>query len=358
MLQNSIYFYNGFWSIAIDSKLKQNVSINNLTILWAFSEAALGGILHAFKVPFTGLFVGSIAVIVITLIAKSTDQPKTILTVTLKVILVKFFVSPHSPINAYLAVFIQSLLGYLLFFRGYNTISPIILGILSQLISSLQKLIVLTIIFGMTLWESIDVFFNYVLETLGITYSENYYTISVIIIYAYIISHLIGGIFAGIYAIKLPDRLVNNKIVLKENNIKYSVDEIKKKKRKISWWLKPNSILIFIMSVSIIILSYFNNNMDDDIVTKVIIMIIRSVMILVVWYYFISPVLLNLLSKILKNKENENLDEVKNIISIFPHLKRIISYSWNSTTGLFFVYRPFKFIDNVILNFLSQSNNE
>jgi hypothetical protein len=48
---------------------KSAVSIARLTALWAFVEAGLGGILHAFKVPFTGLLVGGMAVMLITLIA-------------------------------------------------------------------------------------------------------------------------------------------------------------------------------------------------------------------------------------------------------------------------------------------------
>ena len=45
-----------------------------ITALWGFSEATLGGILHAFKIPFTGLFVGSAAVIFISLIAHFTNE--------------------------------------------------------------------------------------------------------------------------------------------------------------------------------------------------------------------------------------------------------------------------------------------
>ena len=123
----------------------------------------MGGILHALKIPFTGLFVGGSAVIFISLIAYFSDSRKVIIESTIKVILVKFVVSPYSPINAYLAVMLQCFLGYILFFRGFNKISPIILGFFSLLFSAFQKIIILTLVFGMTLWESIDIFFHFYL---------------------------------------------------------------------------------------------------------------------------------------------------------------------------------------------------
>ena len=48
--------------------------ISRLTALWALSEAGLGGILHALQSPFTGLFVGGFAIILISLIAYFADD--------------------------------------------------------------------------------------------------------------------------------------------------------------------------------------------------------------------------------------------------------------------------------------------
>ncbi|MCK5088079.1 MAG: hypothetical protein KAQ90_11190, partial [Melioribacteraceae bacterium] len=68
--------------------------VNRLTALWAFSEAALGGILHALKIPLTGLFVGGAAVIFISLIAYYSEKKHAILRATLLVVIVKFVVAP------------------------------------------------------------------------------------------------------------------------------------------------------------------------------------------------------------------------------------------------------------------------
>jgi hypothetical protein len=94
---------------------------------------------HALRIPFTGLFIGGSAVIFISLLAYFSDSRRAILESTVKVILVKFIVSPYSPINAYFAVMLQSILGYILFFKGFNKISAILLGFLRTVVFRLSK---------------------------------------------------------------------------------------------------------------------------------------------------------------------------------------------------------------------------
>jgi chromate transport protein ChrA len=83
--------------------------------LWAFSESAFGGILHALAIPFRGLFIASAAVLFISMIGLFGKSNREILKATLIVILIKAVVSPHSPLTAYLAVSLQGLLGFLFF---------------------------------------------------------------------------------------------------------------------------------------------------------------------------------------------------------------------------------------------------
>ena len=52
------------------SAAQRVVAIQRLTALWAFSESGLGGIMHALKIPFTGLVVGGMSVIMISFIAQ------------------------------------------------------------------------------------------------------------------------------------------------------------------------------------------------------------------------------------------------------------------------------------------------
>lgn len=47
----------------------ERLSVIRITALWAFSESAFGGILHALTIPLRGLFIASAAVLFISLIA-------------------------------------------------------------------------------------------------------------------------------------------------------------------------------------------------------------------------------------------------------------------------------------------------
>jgi len=131
--------------ISIDNPEETKLSILKLTAIWAFSEAAFGGILHALTIPFRGLFISAAAVLFISLIALFSRSSKEILKATLIVILIKALVSPHTPLTAYAAVGIQGLLGYLLFInKNFYRLSAMLLGILTLLFSAVQKIIMLT----------------------------------------------------------------------------------------------------------------------------------------------------------------------------------------------------------------------
>ena len=316
----------------------------------------MGGILHALKIPFTGLFIGGSAVIFITLIAYYSNSNKVIIEVTLKVALVKFIVSPYSPIFAYLAVLIQCFFGYILFFRGFNRVSPIILGFLSLLFSSFQKLIILTLVFGMTLWESIDVFLDFVIDRIlpANTIFEEINLIY-IIVGLYISTHIVGGLVAGWYGSILPARLENRgKRKFRFNNSRdgFELGSYTKKKKRKNWWFKPSSIAIFLFSISLIILSFLFEDFNQTLASRIAIMLVRSVLILAVWYYFMAPMLLKLLNKFLAKRKEEKASEIDDIIQLFPSIKSLVKISWLESRSNKKIKRIIFFIDNVLINFL------
>ena len=130
-----------------ENSVKINFDSKRITALWAFSEAAFGGILHALKIPFKGVFIGCYAVIFITLIAAASSNKKEILRSTIIVILVKAVISPHATLTAFFAVLLQGILGYF-FFSTFSSkkIAAVLLGFFAMLFSAIQKLILLTIL--------------------------------------------------------------------------------------------------------------------------------------------------------------------------------------------------------------------
>lgn len=275
---------------------------------------------------------------------------------TVKVILVKFVVSPYTPLNAYFAVMIQCLLGYILFFKGFNKISSVVLGLLALLFSAFQKLFVLTIIFGMTLWESIDIFFKFIADKfLPSSLSIDQLNISYFIVGAYTLSHFVGGLIAGIYASRLPSRLSEQsaeKINLINFELNDFLDNNPKKKKKRRWWKKRFNLSIFIFSILLIIISYLFDEVDQTIVAKIIIMLVRSILIIIAWYYFVSPLLLKFLKKYLLKKRKYQAADVENIISIFPNIRAIIKYSWTETQNIKGIKRLFIFFDKILIHYL------
>jgi hypothetical protein len=115
--------------------IDRRLAVERLTALWALNEAGLGGIMHAFRTPFTGIFVGGLAIVMITLIAHFSERKWSAVTRALVIVLiVKAAASPHSPLPAYLAVSFQGLMGALIFSALPNLrLGALLLGVLGLL---------------------------------------------------------------------------------------------------------------------------------------------------------------------------------------------------------------------------------
>lgn len=316
--------------------IDNNSMVQRLTALWALSEAAFGGVLHAFQVPFTGLFINASAVIFITLIAYYSQNKSALIKATLVVLIVKATVSPHTPLNAYFAVTMQGLLGLLLFRSlKYFTLSAIILGFLTMFQSALQRIIVLTIIFGNNLWESIDIFGNYLIDQITFMDLNNgNLNISLWLISGYIIIHLVAGVLVGIFSAKIPrwvkdemdgnhdfSEIITNKIQ------EHSKSNRKRKNR----FLRPGSIAVVLLALSIIILTYVFPQFNDSQGKMAIIMIVRSIVIMFLWYAIAGPLLRKIYYRYLTNKKSKYTKEVEQSVRIMPMLKIMVVNSWSAS---------------------------
>lgn len=158
------------------SKMVKNMSYSKqstwfqLTALWAFVEVTLGGLLHAIRLPLTGLIVGGSAVALLCVMAlKSQNIWSDIIRATGVVLVVKAGASPHSPIPAYLAVSFQGFAAALVFslVRNYK-VASILFSIIAMMESSMQKLLTLLIMYGKSLKDALDIFIGTVAKELGV----------------------------------------------------------------------------------------------------------------------------------------------------------------------------------------------
>ena len=257
---------------------------------------------------------------------------------------------------------LQAVLGYILFYGGFNRISALLLGFFSLLLSAFQKIIILTLVFGMTLWESVDIFFDFVIDKIfpsTLNFSQS--SFSYLIVGTYIFIHIIGGVIAGWYASILPSRLEFNtskKINTMNENVNDFLNSNTKSHRKRKWWLKPSGIVLFIFLLFVIAISFLFEEVDSNIAAKIAVMFLRSVIIIVIWYYFISPLLLKFVNKILLSKKQKRAEEIENIVQVFPNIKSIIKYSWNKSQNYKGLKRIIIFIDSVFINYLLFERNE
>lgn len=316
------------------------------------------------KIPFTGLILGNVAVILIALIAKFSDRKGMILKATVIVLIVKGIISPHTPLTAYLAVSLQGLTGELIFHkRKFPLVSAFLLGVIVSLFSSVQKIFFLTVIFGQNLWESIDRFSSIIFkEFFG--YVNPDITVSVWLIVAYASIHIIAGILTGIYS----GRLYKNIDYITESNGKINPDELidtpelniskQKKSKHKKWWFKPSGIIFFLVVFTLLLYSYLYPEYTGIKKDSLIIMLIRGVLLMFLWYKFLSPVLLSLFKKLINKKRNRYTKEVEDVVNILPLIKSIIYNCWKKSSTGKGLKRLHRFFTLSLLNLLTFETKE
>ena len=121
----------------------------------------LGGIIHGLRIPLSGLIVGSLAVIFIALMANYVPEKGSIFKATWIVAIFKMMLSPEAPLAAYIAVFFQGFMGEVIFYQRKNfRLSCMILAVITLLESGMQRIVVLTVIYGSDLWQAVNTFIN------------------------------------------------------------------------------------------------------------------------------------------------------------------------------------------------------
>jgi len=310
-------------------------AIHRITALWALSEAGLGGVLHAFRIPFTGLFIGSSAVLLIMLLAAFSRKKGVILRATILVMIVKGMVSPHTPLMSYTAVFLQGLLGELFFgiFRS-KRLAGFLLAFTALLLSALQKFIVTTFVFGMNIWHSIDLFGSYVISQFMLSGKETVaLPISYSLIGTYTVIHLIAGIIVGLkgpgLAIRIYDYSRNT-----ENVFLMPAGEepnVAGKKGRRRFLKKLSGYLLFFIAGAVMVLSYIFPVFEESQGLAAMIMVVRSILIMTIWYLLLGPFLLKRLRTFLAKKETVYSADVESIITLLPVFRTLIDDSWKKS---------------------------
>jgi antibiotic biosynthesis monooxygenase (ABM) superfamily enzyme len=301
-----------------------------LIALWVLCEALLGSIIFTFRIPVSGLIIGSCAVICISLLAWYVPAKGAIIRATLIVAIFKMMLSPQAPPPAYLAVFFQGLMGELLFWnRKYFRLFCVILALLAMVESAFQRVLSITIIYGNDFWTALNSFIK------KLTGSEQITDYSYFIIFWYVLIHIIAGILLGAWIGFLPQRIQ----LMSSFQKKYSVETIhtaitvpqrkRKRKRKFRLFL----FVIWILFIAIYIQSYFKIGPALLPSAMVLRILIRSVIIVLTWYFLISPALKQWLHKWLQRKKQQSGEQVQQVLNLLPSTQGLMLRSWQLAAG-------------------------
>ncbi len=325
-----------------------------LIALWVLCEAMLGGIIHGFKIPVSGLVVGGCAVICICLIVWYVPNKGAIIKATIIVAIFKMMLSPQAPPPAYIAVFFQGLLGEALFWnRRFYRFSCILLAVLSLLESGLQRILALTILYGNDLWLVFNNFIN------GLTKQKVTTNYSLWIGSGYVALHLITGVLVGWWASLLPKRIdkwsKDEKYrIVTDTPATISLPAASKKKKR----LKKGLFIIWLLLIGLYIQSYFKMGtplLPSHISLKIL---LRSLIIVLGWIFIIGPLLKQLLHWWLKKKQTQSQQDVQEVLRILPATQQLIAQSWKQSAGNKGWKRINRWSKMVLVNALSPLSNQ
>lgn len=326
--------------------MKNNKSIiDKLTALWALNESGLGGFLHVFNTPFTGLIVGGISILLISLIAYYAENKwKAIVKALLIVLIIKMAVSPYSPFGAYVAVSFQALFGALLLTNfSWKGATLMVLGMVTFLESALQKLLILTIVYGTGLWDAINIYGASVQKKLDFV-SET--SATSVLVTTYLLVYGICGILAGLF-IKSMIKIISNK---KQSDFYLEPDGVDSEKSTSKATFKTKVIWVWLATVTIIVLAFTFYGGDLFGWKEGVYIMLRSFLILMLWYLVVGPLLLKVVQKYLSKKKSQYKEDITNAMDLFPYFRQIISYSWKETKHLKGYSRFKHFMANSISN--------
>lgn len=273
----------------------------------------MGGLLHGFRLPVTGLVLGGFSVVTISLIAHLSEKPgRDILRATILVLSIKFAASPHSPLSAYLAVFFQGALGAFLFsVLGRTRVSVFIFAVLALLESAIQKPLMATLFFGTEVWSAIDELANKLMQTIGETTIHHF---SRWVVGVYISVHVLWGVALGIWAFKLPERIERvdaSAELLKVYAEKQQEVTIKKTKRS-----AVVLVIFFLLGFLVVLYTLPSENRWAY--------LIRSFLIVASVWLVVMP----LLKRVLRKWSRDNKETVASYWQTLPRLIQQAQAAW------------------------------
>jgi len=300
--------------------------------------------MFALKIPLTGFFVGGFAIVLIALIAYYSDRSyRQVIQATILVMLVKALVSPHAPLPAYIAVAFQGFAGALLFRTVRNfRLAAILLGVLGMAESALQKLILLTLLFGKSLWEALDEFFRSIVKDFSL---PAHLSFSMLVITVYLGIYIVWGFIIGWWTGKLPQQIATQWTTVTDRYHKLpdtiAAVAAPRRKKMSRYWLLP-ALLVFIIAMVL---------MDSHAQgwQKAWYVLVRSIAATLLLFGLVQPLAKWLIQRWLQRQNNERHAAARKIAGSLPELRTYIKPAWQMAAGSKGFGRLRAFVFNLIV---------
>ncbi len=329
-------------------------AIARLTALWALAEVGLGGALHAFRLPLTGLLVGSSAVVLLALLAEAARRDgrpirRTLLTATAVVLGVKAAASPHSPVGAYLAVAFQGGLAALVLPALGRAAGPLVLGVVALVESALQRVIVMTLLFGAAFWDAVDALVALAIRQIGpfLGVADGPSSASVWLVGVYVGLHVAMGAVAGVLGGRLPQRVFDASrqpeaiALASEARVRVGRRVAQRSARPGAWWTGP--VVRRLGLVALLLGAYAALGLAADTtrpLTTATVALVRAVVLIGLWMTLVAPLLMLLVHRWAR-KSSRGV-EVARAADQLPELAALARLAWERTLGCGLV-RPVAF---------------
>ena len=299
-------------------------------MLWILIEAFLGGIIHGFKMPVSGLFVGGSAMMCIILIAHYCPAKGSVIKAMVLVAIFKLMLSPHSPAPAYFAVFFQGILGeFLLKRKSFFGMACILFGIITMMESATQRILVLVFLYGSEFWKAVDI---WLAKTTGF---EKFSQFSLCLASGYLILHFLVGGFLGwlgwrFTKMNFSGNLQGLKILIpKPEDLINKVVEQKKDRNKYRFLL----YFFWVFGIFLFMEAWFDPNSALLPINKIFELLLRFFLIFSTYIILVQPLLHRLLRNWLQEKKSQLAMEVSEIQLVIPEVKFLIRESWKRAGG-------------------------
>ena len=311
--------------------LDRNRAVERLTALWALNEAGLGGLIHAMRVPFTGIVVGSTAVVLIALIAFFAERKaRAILKATTIVLLIKAAASPHTPLPAYVSVTFQGVAGALLFGALPSVrLGALLLGLLALWQGAVQKLLVMTILYGKSLWDSVDAVGRWILEKMGGGSGELSPTGWFLVFYLgyYTVAGLITGGLAGAIPGEIDRALKNPRPRPVPEPVADSVlPALASRKR---WWRRTPFKAGLVLAALLLATAWLYPGQAGWV--RGVRIFARAAIVLAIWIWGVRPLGLALFRRFRRREQSVYGAEVTRTLAQLPALRQAAGVVWRQS---------------------------